>query len=94
MPTFAVTYTYSDDAETRESIRPQHRAYLDGLPELRAASAYADDPPGGLLIFAAESAERIGEIVAGDPYSIAGVITDMGVRQWTPVLGPGCSALL
>jgi uncharacterized protein YciI len=93
VPTFAVTYTYSDDAETRESIRPQHRAYLDGLPELRAAAAYADSPPGGLLIFAADGVERIEEIVADDPYSAAGVITAVGVRQWNPVLGPGCSGL-
>lgn len=93
MPTFAVTYTYSDDAEARESTRPQHREYLDAQPELRAAAAYADGPPGALLIFVAESAERIDEIVALDPFSAADIITGVDVREWNPVLGPGCAGL-
>ena len=94
MPTFAVTYTYSDDAQAREAQRPQHRAYLDGLPELRAAAAYADEPPGALLIFVADSQERIDDIVALDPFSEAGVVTGVDVREWNPVLGPGCAALV
>jgi uncharacterized protein YciI len=93
MPTFAVTYTYSDDAEVREAERPQHRAYLDALAELRAAAAYADEPPGALLIFVADSRQRIDDIVALDPFSAAGVITGVDVREWNPVLGPGCTAL-
>jgi uncharacterized protein YciI len=93
MPTFAVTYVYSDDAEKRELLRPQHREYLDALPELRAAAAYADDPPGALLVFVSEGRARIDDIVARDPFSAAGVITEVGVREWNPVLGPGCPAL-
>ena len=93
MPTFAVTYTYSDDAETRESQRPGHRAYLDALPELRAAAAFGDQPPGALLVLV-DTRERIDDIVALDPFYGAGVITAVEVREWNPVLGPGCAALL
>jgi uncharacterized protein YciI len=94
MPTFAVTYTYSDDVAVREAHRPRHRSYLEALPELRAAAAYPGEPPGALLIFAADSTERIDDIVALDPFSVAGVITGVDVREWNPVLGPGCAALV
>jgi hypothetical protein len=93
MPTFAVTYMYIDDAGAREAVRPQHREYLDAQPELRAAAAYADGPPGALLIFVADDCERIDEIVALDPFSAAGIITGVDVREWNPVLGPGCVGL-
>lgn len=96
MPTYAVLYTYADEsAAARDELRPAHREYLQAQPELRAGSAYQDDgPPGALLIYAAEDAERVREITEGDPFFAAGAISDWSVRLWTPALGSSNEALL
>lgn len=92
MPTFAVTYTYNDDAAGRDERRPAHRGYLESQEELRAASAYADDPAGALLIFTATDLATVRDIVENDPFYVAGLIPSYDVREWPAALGPAASA--
>lgn len=95
MTTFAVQYTYDQRADLRDEIRPAHRDYLAGLAEqgrLLGSGPYADGPDGALLVFAADDRTALDGLVAEDPFSQAGIIADLQVREWTLVLGPWAAA--
>ena len=94
MSTYAVIYTYTDDLDRRMEVRPEHRDYLSALPQLVVAGAWAPgEPVGGLLVFRAEDKAAVQAIVDGDPYSKAGVVADVQIREWVPPLGPAASAV-
>ncbi|WP_460770909.1 YciI family protein [Mariniluteicoccus flavus] len=92
MSTFAVHYTYIDDADRRQEIRPAHREFLGRLAEqgiCLVAGAYAPhEQPGGLLIFRHESADGLAALLADDPFSREGIITDTRIVEWGPAVGP------
>ena len=78
---FVALIQYGSDKEKVKSIHPDHRTYLRQFLEngqLRAAGPLADDA-GALWIFDAEEAEALDEIVKGDPFVAAGVITSWKV---------------
>ena len=82
MQYFAVHYTYVDDAELIARHRPDHRAFLSGLTDkgLIAGGAYPDaTPPSALLVFKAESAEAVSELLAGDPFRSNNVLADVRI---------------
>ena len=58
MTMFAVTYGYTDDVRTRDSLRTEHRYYLRGLADqgiLLLSGPYgAAEDPGALLLFLAD----------------------------------------
>lgn len=90
MQYFAVHYTYVDDAELIARHRPDHRAFLSGLTDkgLIAGGAYPDaTPPSAFLVFKAESAEAVSELLAGDPFRSNNVLADVRIVHWTPVIG-------
>ena len=90
MQYFAVHYTYVDDVELIARHRPDHRAFLSGLTDkgLIAGGAYPDaTPPSALLVFKAESAEAVSELLAGDPFRSNNVLADVRIVHWTPVIG-------
>ncbi|GAA4560632.1 YciI family protein [Pseudonocardia xishanensis] len=94
MSTYAVIYTYTDDTDRRMAVRPEHRDYLAGLPELVVAGAWApEEPVGGLLVFRAADKADVQAIVDADPYSKAGVVADVQIREWVPPLGPAAAAI-
>lgn len=90
--TFAVMYTYTDDAELRDATRPAHRDYLREFADdgsLLVAGAWApSEAPGGLLVFRAADKAAVQAIVDGDPYTTAGVVATAEIREWAPPLGP------
>ena len=91
MAIFAVTYTYTDDVDTRDRARQEHRSYLGGLAEqgtvLLTGPWAAGELPGALLLFQTDDREAVEEIVAKDPFTEAGVIEEYAVTEWEPVLG-------
>lgn len=94
MPTYAVHYSYIDDAERRTGLRPAHRDFLAEVPGLLAAGAYAPhEQPGGLLVFSAESAEALDQALAADPYRTEGIVTEHRIVEWGPALGPVAESL-
>lgn len=97
MPMFIATYSYSEDVETRDRVRPDHREYLGALVEqgrlLLAGGFGPTDPAGALLIFTASDIDEIRKVVAADPFSTSGVIISADIRSWTPVLGASVAAL-
>lgn len=90
-PTFAVHYAYTDDSAALDEHRPAHRSFLGQLAEeglLLLAGAYRDaGAPAALLIVRAESAEEIRTVLRDDPFQQQGLVEEVQVREWTPVLG-------
>jgi uncharacterized protein YciI len=97
MTIFAVTYRYSEDVETRDRVRPEHRDYLRELADrglLLLSGPYGpSEAPGGLLLFRGADKEQIAELVAKDPFLLNGVIAETTITEWNPVIGPLLSAL-
>ncbi len=91
MGVFAVHYRYVDDPEPVTSHRPEHRDFLRGLLDrgiALAAGAYTDGPAGALLIFRADSAEQITDLLAADPFQQLGLVQDCQIRSWGQAMGP------
>jgi uncharacterized protein YciI len=84
---YAVEITY-DDRETRDRVRPSHRAFLQQQLErgaLVSGGPYADDS-GALLVYEADSAEALQAILDQDPYSQnPGCLANVTIREWNRV---------
>ena len=93
MTTFAVQYTYDNRDDRLNEVRPAHRAFLAGLYDsgsLLASGPLADDggAPGALLIVAADSDQRVADLLDDDPFARDGLIAARVIRAWTQVYGP------
>lgn len=76
-------------APARLAARPAHRDRLVRLHRdgtLLAAGPWADDS-GALLVFDA-TRDRLDALMADDPYYRTDGVQVVGVREWTPVVGP------
>jgi len=93
MPVFAVHYTYrsSQNAE-RDVYRPAHRGYLRellGEGKVLATGSYVDnDNPGALLIFQADSAAVVADMLRIDPFMVNGLVAGADIREWAQAMGP------
>lgn len=90
MAVFAVTYTYVDDTDAVAAIRPTHREWLGerlATGDLLASGPMIDMPTA-LLIWRAESTEKLADLLNHDPFDIAGLIAERTMAQWNPVFGP------
>lgn len=90
MPTFATTYRYTDDSDTRDAVRPDHRAYLGGLTEagsLLVSGPLSGEPAGALLVFEGDTEQVVRALVDGDPFVQAGLVAEISVREWATVSG-------
>ncbi len=94
MKHFLLIYDYAADyLETRTAVRPAHlelcRASV-ARDELQLGGAVpSDEPPFGLLLFKAESAQVAEDFAQADPYVTNGVVTSWRVREWITVVGEG-----
>jgi uncharacterized protein YciI len=90
MPIYSVTYLYKASDELISEIRPIHRDWL--AQRLNDGSLLASGPmvdsPGALLIWRAESAISLAELLDHDPFDIAGVISERTIQEWNPIYGP------
>lgn len=93
MTLFAVHYTYSDDTAARDEHRPAHREFLAGLADegvILLSGPYAtieEAPDAALLVVRGDSAAEIVELLREDPFQQQGLVEQVAVREWTPVLG-------
>ena len=89
MATYAVQYTYTDDADRVATFRPEHREHLAELHRegTLLLSGPLGDEPGALLIVVADSAEEALAKLDGDPFIRERVIVDRSAREWTVVIG-------
>jgi len=93
MAVFAVNYTYrSTQNAERNLYRAAHRGYLGGLMAegaVLATGAYVDEEnPGALLIFRADSAAAVVEMLRVDPFMVQGLVAGADVREWAQAMGP------
>ncbi len=93
MAVYAVVYTYAENsAAARDQHRPAHREYLGGLGtqgvNLLSGPFGPDDTPGALLLLRADSAEQALAYTELDPFRTEGLVADVSVREFVPVLGP------
>jgi uncharacterized protein YciI len=90
---FVVTYQYTADTDTRDTVRPVHREWLGDLGDTLVLSG-PTDADGAVLVFEAADADAVRAILAEDPFALqGGVIADSTVVGWTPVLGRLSSSL-
>jgi hypothetical protein len=75
-----------DSLAVRQTNRPEHVAYLEGLgSKLKAAGPFLDeagDPTGSLVIIEAKTRAEAEAAAALDPYAKAGVFAHVEVRPW------------
>lgn len=89
MAIFAVLYTYDDRIDLRDQERPAHRRYVRALADRGdvVAAGPLDAGTGGLLVVAAESPDAARDLLADDPFAVAGLIARTQVREWSPIIG-------
>ncbi|WP_298749913.1 YciI family protein [uncultured Serinicoccus sp.] len=93
MSLFVVHYTYSDDTAARDEHRPAHREFLGGLAQEGTAlltGPYADveeAPDAAMLILRGDSAAELAELLREDPFQQLGLVEQVAIREWSPVLG-------
>lgn len=92
MALFAVMYRYAPNSDAgRDELRPKHMEFLQSLfdSEKLVVSGPTDASgpnPGALLIIAGESAAAVDELMAQDPFAVAGYV-DRTITPWDPKFG-------
>jgi uncharacterized protein YciI len=92
MPTFAVTYAYSDSSsDARDAARPRHVEFLKAQFEsgrlVRSGPFGPEETPGALLIIEGISKADVEDLLDEDPFHHAGLIEERTVRQWNIFFG-------
>jgi uncharacterized protein len=95
MAIYAVQYTYSEDTDALDEHRPAHRAFLSGLAEDGVVlvsgpmARQADGPAAALLLLSGDSEEAVLELLREDPFQQLGLVLQVGIHRWDPVIGAG-----
>lgn len=92
MPTFAVTYAYSDATSAdRDQHRPSHVEFLksqfDGGRLVRSGPFGPEDAPGALLIIQGDSRADVEALMDQDPFFRNNLIQERSIRQWNIFFG-------
>ena len=87
MKYYAVTYTYGERSLI-SATRPRHRDYMTSLKDsgtVIAAGPFAGDTQS-LILFRVSDEDALADILAADPYTEAGALADLEIREWNPVI--------
>lgn len=90
MARFVREIAFEPGDERRLAVRPDHRAHLRALADagkLVEAGPWADDR-GALLVYEVAGEQELRELIAADPYTHAGVVTEVAAREWRPIIPP------
>lgn len=88
MAYFAAVWTYGDDVERRQEVRPAHREYLSGLVaqgKILMSGPFGDDS-GAVVIYDVADLPEAQELMANDPFAQNGIIVDATVKEWRVVM--------
>ncbi|WP_072691292.1 YciI family protein [Rhodococcus marinonascens] len=87
MSLFAVEYTYNPETSSgRDDHRTDHRAWLDELVRrhvVRSMHPLADGS-GAVIIVDAEDADSVARLFRHDPFSLADLVENVRISEWTP----------
>ncbi|WP_062202374.1 YciI family protein [Demequina salsinemoris] len=90
MSLYAVHYTYDERADERAARRPEHLAHFRSLADagkVPVIGRYGDSlEPGALIVLDVDSLAEAEDIVAHDPYVLAGLVPAHAIREW-PAFG-------
>ena len=91
-------YDKPDAAALRAATRAAHLAYLRPfIPRILAAGGFLEDDgsigPGGMIVFDTDDRAEAEQLVAHDPYNLAGVFERVEIRRWRKVIFNGAAAL-
>lgn len=92
MPTFAVTYSYSDATCTaRDEHRPHHVEFLRSQFEsgrlVKSGPFGPKEEPGALLLVTGDTKADVQELMDQDPFFGRGLIEERTIRQWNIFFG-------
>ena len=91
MKHFILFYDYVPDfRDKRAPHRAAHIAHAKqslARGELQLGGAFAENPPGGMLLFKADAPAIAEAFARADPYVQNSVVTAWRVREWTTVVG-------
>jgi uncharacterized protein len=91
MKHFVLLYDYVPDfRDMRAPHRLLHLAHAKASierGELQLGGAFAEDPPGAMLLFKADGPAPVEDFARDDPYVKNGVVTHWRVREWITVVG-------
>ncbi|MFP5415680.1 MAG: YciI family protein [Actinomycetes bacterium] len=93
MSVYAVQYTYADNAEGLDAHRASHRDFLRGLGREGVVllsgpmAAGVGQPDAALLLVQADGPDEILRRLADDPFQEEGLVENVEIRGWNPVLG-------
>ncbi|MDR7300420.1 YciI family protein [Haloactinomyces albus] len=91
MGTYAVIYTYTDDAASRDEHRPEHKVFLEDqykAGRLRVSGPFGpESDPGALLVFEGDSVEDVAALLDQEPFYKRGLIADRDIRAWQIFFG-------
>lgn len=92
---YALIYEYAADyLERRGQFRNAHLTAgwaASERGELVLGGAFANPADGALLIFKGESPTIAENFAKSDPYVLNGLVKRWQVREWTTVIGEGCT---
>jgi uncharacterized protein YciI len=87
---FAVICTdKADGLALRMETRAAHLEYLETTGVVQAGPFLGEDgkPTGSLVIIETDDSAAAKDWAANDPYSLAGLFSDVRIEQWNKVVG-------
>ncbi len=94
MPYMIRTHDKADAAELRVATRAAHLAYLRSYtPRILAAGGFLNDDgsvgEGGMIILDTDDRAEAEQLIANDPFNVAGVFETVEIRRWRKVFFDG-----
>jgi uncharacterized protein YciI len=88
MARFVRQIAFTSGDQRRLTVRPSHRRQLQQLHaqgRLLMAGPWAEDD-GALLVYEVAGAAEMQQLIGQDPYTAAGVVEEVSLRLWVPIL--------
>lgn len=94
MPYMIRTTDKPDAAELRATTRAAHLVYLRSFtPRILAAGGFLNDDgsvgKGGMIILDTDDRAEAEQLIANDPFNIAGVFESVEIKRWRKVFFDG-----